>query len=99
MRKTKKRVLLAVTITSLSLCAFLPFVSSQSHAAKDWGGYMWKIEGKRIYLGETAGTWKLGIKARADGSPGDTINMGTSKSVSNSINTTCGISKKQLIMK
>ena len=96
MRKTSRHILLAATALALSLCTLIPLSGSDSYAAKDWGGYMWKIEGKRCYVGQTGGSWKLGIRARADGSSGDTISMGTSKSVSNSITATCGIPKNKL---
>ena len=95
---TKRSIRITVIALSfiLTACSIAPLVSSPSHAAKDWGGYMWKLEGKRIYVGEKSGKWRVGIRAKADGGSSDTISMGTSKSVSNSISTTCGISKKKL---
>ena len=96
MRKRFKKVLLVAFALLLSFCTIAPLTGQPAHAARDWGGYMWKIEGKRIYVGQTGGSWKTGIRARADGGSGDTIHMGTSKSVSNSITSTCGISKKNL---
>lgn len=85
-----------ISVTLISVLTILSVTSAESHAARDWGGYMWKLEGKRIYTGETSGSWRTGIRAKADGAPGDTIQMGSSKSVSNSISTTCGISKGKL---
>ena len=89
---------LFVSIATILIAAFTIFASMAPgvHAARDWGGYMWKIEGKRVYVGQISGNWKTGIRARADGGPGDTIQMGSSKSVSNSISATCGISKRVL---
>jgi|GEM_PF-4511010 len=96
MRCKGKRI--PVAILSLSIAAFtlLAFVPSGVHAAQDWGGYMWKVQGKRSYVGEVSGSWRTGIRARADGGSGDSIQMGSSKTVSNSVSATCGVSKKVL---
>lgn len=82
-----RRALPAVLIALLCLGGLLPALTqpAQIHAARDYGGTMWKLEGKRIYTGETSGSWAVGIRARADGDPGDTISMSSSKSVSNSV--------------
>lgn len=66
------------------------------YAARDYGGTMWKLEGSRISTGETSGSWAIGIRAKADGSPGDSISMGSSKSVSNSVSGNVGIPIKKL---
>lgn len=90
------RHLISLSTLVIALVTTLVYTSSDVTAAKDWGGYMWKIEGKRSYVCEVPGKWRTGIRAKADGEPGDTISMGTSKSVSNSISASCGISKKLL---
>ena len=65
-------------------------------AARDYGGTMWKLEGSRISTGESSGSWAIGIRAKADGGPGDSISMGSSKSVSNSVSGNVGIPLKKL---
>lgn len=64
--------------------------------ARDYGGSKWKLEGSRIYTGETAGHWAVGIRAKADGGPGDTISMSSSKSVSNSVSGSLDIPLRKL---
>ena len=91
-RKTKACTLMLLLMAMVTLLAF----TTESYAAKDWGGYMWKLKGKRVYIGETSGKWRTGIRAKADGGSGDSIHMGSSKSVSNSISTTLGISRRTL---
>lgn len=84
---------------ALVLCAtaLIPILDPyEAYAARDWGGYMWKLEGKRVSIGESSGSWNTGIRARADGSSGDTISMGSGKSVSNSISGNVGISRSKL---
>ena len=68
----------------------------ESLAARDYGGDMWKLEGDRIYTGESGGSWAIGIRAQADGDPGDTISMNSSKTVSNSFSGNVGILIKKL---
>ena len=96
MRFKGNRILLCTAIISISAFTLLLFAPARADAARDWGGYMWKVEGKRIFVCDTAGKWRTGIRAMADGAPGDSIQMGTSKSVSNSISSTCGLSNKVL---
>ena len=57
---------------------------------------MWKVDGKRVYTGESSGSWAIGIRAKADGGSGDSISMSSSKSVSNSLSGNVGISVRQL---
>ena len=68
----------------------------EAFAARDYGGTMWKLEGSRISTGESSGSWAIGIRAKADGGPGDSISMGSSKSVSNSVSGNVGIPLKKL---
>lgn len=96
MKRRIKSLLLFSTAFVIFSCLFFPITAQSSYAARDWGGSMWKIDGKRSYVGEKSGSWKIGIRAKADGSAGDTISMGTSKTVSNSISATYGISKRIL---
>ena len=69
---------------------------SSAWAARDYGGTMWKLEGKRISTGESSGKWAVGIRAMAEGESGDSISMSTSKSVSNSVSGNVGIPVRKL---
>ena len=91
-----KRIAVSLATLMIALITLIAFVPSSIHAARDWGGYMWKVQGKRIYEGTVSGRWRTGIRAKADGGAGDTIQMGTTKAVSNSISSSCGISRKGL---
>lgn len=97
MNNTRTHLLLfALAVLLAAGSAFSPPMATPSSAAKDWGGSTWKIQGGRQSDGQSSGKWRTGIRARADGSAGDTISMGTTKSVSNSVSGTCGISNKVL---
>ena len=65
-------------------------------AARDYGGSMWKLEGSRKSCGNSSGCWAIGIRAKTDGDPGDTISMSSSKTVSNSVSGNVGIPLKKL---
>ena len=69
---------------------------SEADAAKDYGGTQWRLDGKRIPTGESGDSWAIGIRAKADGGPGDTISMSSSKTVSNSVSGNVGISLTKL---
>lgn len=96
-RQIRRRVFACALAAVIGLCAVLPASGGADvHAARDWGGSMWKLEGKRVRCPSTSGSWHTGIRARADGSPGDTISMSTGKSVSNSLSTSLGIPRSRL---
>ncbi len=96
-RRKRKRTLILAIAAVMAVTAFVPLVGTDpAFAARDWGGTTWKVDGKRVYTGESYGGWKNGIRARADGSPGDSISMSSGKSVSNSLSGNVGISKSKL---
>lgn len=95
-RKQMRLLLYAACALLTAGIAFSPPAADRAQAARDWGGSMWKIQGGRSFDGQSSGNWRTGIRARADGSAGDTISMGTSESVSNSISANCGISRRVL---
>ncbi len=90
-------ILLAFCICAASalFCPLWPG-PEPAFAAKDYGGTKWKVEGSRVYIGESGGKWNTGIRARADGGSGDSISMSTSKSVSNSLSGNVGIPLRKL---
>ena len=97
MKKNMAKLTLLAAVTALVLCcAGAAADVPETWCAKDWGGYKWKVEGNRIKDGETSGSWRTGIRARADGGPGDSISMSTSKTVSNTVSGSFGISRNVL---
>ena len=81
----------------LLILLVIPSVSGGSvYAARDYGGGLWKIDSGRNRSPDSSGCWKTGIRARVDGGPGDSIAMGSSRSVSNSVSSTLGIPMKKI---
>lgn len=93
-RRTSLCMICTALVCLCLACAWLH--PPQVFAARDYGGTMWKLEGKRISAGESSGGWAIGIRAKADGGAGDSISMGSSKSVSNSVSGNVGIPIKKL---
>ena len=92
-----RRILTFAIVSVIGTCGVLPALgASDAYAARDWGGSMWKLEGKRVRCAESSGSWQTGVRSRADASPGDTITMNTGRSVSNSLNASLGIPRSRL---
>lgn len=91
------RCFVSACCAAAAVCVILATVYPDgAHAARDYGGYTWKLEGNRIYTGESGGKWAVGIRAKAEGTAGDTISMSSSKSVSNSVSGSLDIPPRKL---
>ena len=91
MTQKPKRMRLIALFAVMTAAVLSVITCGEVCAARDYGGEMWKIDSGRSRISDSSGSWKTGIRARADGGPGDSIAMGSNRSVSNTVSATLGI--------